>query len=239
MPEQFSRTIALIGENAVLKLNRSRVAVIGGGGVGSYVVEALARCGVGSFLLVDRDVVAVSNINRQLHATVDTVGQYKAELMKARVLAVNPEAQVQVKNEFCLPDNVSGILSGDFDYIVDAVDTVTAKIAIICEAKSRGIPVITAMGAGNKLDPTRFEVADIHDTSVCPLCRVMRRELKKRGVGGVKAVYSKEPPVPAQIPGEKPGTPGSISFVPPAMGLIIAGEVAADLAGFRTDGGQK
>jgi len=235
MLEQFSRTAALIGEDAVIKLSRSRVAVIGVGGVGSYAAEALARCGVGSLLLVDRDVVAASNINRQLHATVDTVGQYKAELMKARVLAVNPEAVVDVKNEFCLPDNVGEILSGDFDYIVDAVDTVTAKIAIICYAKSRGIPVITAMGAGNKLDPKRFEVADIHDTEVCPLCRVMRRELKKRGITGVKAVYSKETPVPVTIPGEKPGTPGSISFVPPAMGFIIAGEVAADLAGFRGD----
>ncbi|MCL2034507.1 MAG: tRNA threonylcarbamoyladenosine dehydratase [Oscillospiraceae bacterium] len=233
MPEQFSRTVALIGEDAVIKLGRSRVAVIGVGGVGSYAAEALARCGVGAFLLVDRDVVAVSNINRQLHSTMDTVGQYKAELMKARILAINPEAKVSVKNEFCLPENISEILSGDFDYIIDAVDTVTAKLAIICEAKSRGTPVITAMGAGNKLDPARFEVADIYDTGVCPLCRVMRRELKKRGITGVKAVYSKEPPTPAAIPGEKPGTPGSISFVPPVMGFIIAGEVAADLAGLR------
>lgn len=227
MQEQFSRAAMLIGEAALKKLEGSKVAVFGVGGVGSYAAEALARCGVGGFLLVDKDVVDLSNCNRQLHATTLTVGRYKTLLMKERILAVNPLAEVETREIFCLPDNVGEILSGGFDYIIDAVDNVSAKLGIISEAFRRDIPVISAMGAGNKLDPSRFEAADIYGTSVCPLCRVMRRELRKLGISSLKVVYSKEPPVKTS---EERGVVGSIAFVPSVAGLLLAGEVVRDLA---------
>lgn len=223
MMEQFSRTELLLGGEAMQKLFRARVAVFGLGGVGSWAAEALCRSGVGSFLLVDFDTVALSNCNRQIHATAQTVGQYKTHLMRGRILAVNPGAAAETREEFCGPDNIPAILSGEWDYIVDAVDNVTAKLALAEEATHRGIPIIAAMGAGNKLDPSRLEVADIYSTSVCPLCRAMRAGLKKRGIAALKVVYSKEPPVANLRP------PGSAAFVPPAMGLLIASEVVREL----------
>lgn len=233
MQQQFSRTSLLIGEEAVERLGRARVAVFGVGGVGSFAVEALARSGVGGFLLVDNDVVDITNVNRQLHATLDTVGYYKTELMRERVLSINREAQVETREVFCLPENVDGLLSGGYDYIVDAVDTVSAKLAIIERAAALNIPVISAMGAGNKLDPAKFEVADIYSTSVCPLCRVMRNELKKRGIPALNVVYSKEPPrcVEKLAEGKRRSVPGSIAFVPSAAGLALAGKVVRDLCG--------
>ncbi len=229
--EQFSRLAALLGEAAIKKLHCSRVAVFGLGGVGSYTVEALARSGVGGFLLVDHDVAAISNINRQLHALHTTVGRRKTELMAERVKAINPEAEVEARAEFCLAENAGELLAGRLDYIVDAVDTVSAKLALVEEAARLGVPIISAMGAGNKLDAARFEVADIYSTSVCPLCRVMRAELKKRGVPALKVVYSQEPPLKTGLPGEngRRSTPGSAAFVTGAAGLILAGEVVRDL----------
>jgi tRNA A37 threonylcarbamoyladenosine dehydratase len=230
--EQFSRLALLLGEEAVQKLQSSRVAVFGLGGVGSYTVEALARSGVGAFLLVDSDAATISNINRQLHATHETVGRLKTELMAERVRAINPAAKIETREDFCLPDNIQGFFTGHLDYIVDAIDTVSAKLALAEEAERRGIPIISAMGAGNKLDPTRFEVADIYETSVCPLCRVMRTESKKRGITALKVVYSKEPPIKTGVPGEngKRSTPGSAAFVTGVAGLILAGEVVKELA---------
>jgi tRNA A37 threonylcarbamoyladenosine dehydratase len=228
---QFSRLALLLGEEAIIKLQGSRVAVFGLGGVGSYTVEALARSGVGAFLLVDSDRAAVSNINRQLHATHTTVGRLKTELMAERVLAINPAAKIETREDFCTPENIPEILQGQLDYIVDAIDTVSAKLALIQEAQRLGIPIISAMGAGNKLDATRFEVADLYATSVCPLCRVMRTESKKRGITALKVVYSKEPPIKMGIPGEngRRSTPGSAAFVTGVAGLILAGEVVRDL----------
>jgi tRNA A37 threonylcarbamoyladenosine dehydratase len=231
--EQFSRLALLLGEEAVQKLQSARVAVFGLGGVGSYTVEALARSGVEAFLLVDSDVAAVSNINRQLHATHETVGRKKTELMAQRVRAINPAAKIETSEDFCLPENIPAVLTGKLDYIVDAIDTVSAKLALAEEAERRGIPIISAMGAGNKLDPTRFEVADIYETNVCPLCRVMRTESKKRGITALKVVYSKEPLIKTGVPGEngRRSTPGSAAFVTGTAGLILAGEVVRGLAG--------
>lgn len=236
IPERFSRTALLIGEDGIRRLAGSRVAVFGVGGVGSYTVEALARAGVGSLLLVDNDTVAPSNINRQLHATTETVGQPKAALMARRALSINPDARVEAIGAFCLPGNVAELLPGAFDYIIDAVDTVSAKLAIAAEGYRRDIPVIAAMGAGNKLDPTRFEVADLYETSVCPLCRVMRRELRRLGIPRLKVVYSREAPlIPRETstePRPRKIPPGSISFVPSVAGLILAGEVIRGLLGY-------
>lgn len=237
VPEQFARTAMLIGAQGVQRLAGARVAVFGIGGVGSYTVEALARSGVGRLLLVDNDTIAASNINRQLHATLQTVGQYKTQVMAQRVHAIHPQAAVQTREEFCLPENVAALLGGEeWDYMVDAVDTISAKLALAGEAQARGVPIISAMGAGNKLDPTCFEVADIFATSVCPLCRVMRRELARRGIPRLKVVYSKEPPrtpLPPPAGEEQPPvrrqTPGSIAFVPAVAGLLLAGEVVRDL----------
>lgn len=236
--EEFSRTALLIGEQALARLAAARVVVFGIGGVGSYTVEALARAGVGRLLLIDDDTVARSNINRQLHATSETIGRYKTELMAERVRAINPAAAVETREAFCLPENVAELLREDCDYIVDAVDTVSAKLAIVERAGELQTPVISAMGAGNKLDPARFEVADIFSTTVCPLCRVMRRELRRRGVTSLKVVYSREEPRAPLCPPQEPTgahpkrqTPGSISFVPPVTGFIIAGEVIKDLCG--------
>ena len=194
MSETFIRTELLLGEDGVAALQQAKVAIFGIGGVGGYVAEALARSGVGAFVLVDRDVVNISNINRQIIATTRTVGKPKAELMRERILEINPETSVEVYNCFFLPENAADFDFASYSYVVDAVDTVTAKLEIVMCAGKVGVPVISSMGAGNKLDPTRFEVADIYETSVCPLARVMRRELKKRGVERLKVVYSREDP---------------------------------------------
>ncbi len=217
-----SRTESLLGEQNIKRLSQAHVCVFGLGGVGSYVVEALARAGVGRLTLVDGDVVDESNINRQLIALPSTVGQKKCELAKNRALAINPDIKASALDIFYLPENADCV-DFDFDYVVDAVDTVSAKIEIIKRAKDKGIPVISSMGTGNKLDPTAFKVADIEKTKVCPLARVLRRELKARGIEGVKVVYSEEEPV------KKDRTPASVSFVPSVAGLIIAGEVIKDL----------
>lgn len=231
----FSRTELLIGVEGLARLAQARVAIFGVGGVGSFAAEGLIRAGVGHFLLVDHDTVDVSNINRQIHATMRTVGQQKTDVMRARMLEINPTAEIRTIAELYAPDCADAFFSEPIDYIVDAVDMVSAKISLAEEATRRGIPIVSAMGAGNKLDPTRFEVADIYETTVCPLAKVMRKELKKRGVPRLKVVYSKEPPLRPAPAGEKNGdarrqTPGSISFVPSVAGLILAGEVVRDLA---------
>ena len=245
MREEFSRTEMLLGADAMDRLARSRVAVFGVGGVGGYVCEALARSGVGALDLIDKDKVAVSNINRQIIATRETVGREKTDVMRERILSINPEEQVRVYPCFFLPENADSFPFGEYDYVVDAVDTVTAKIELVMRAKDAGVPVISSMGAGNKLDASRFEVADIYQTSVCPLAKVMRRELKKRGVESLKVVYSKEEArKPCVTPEEQEAceapagrarraAPGSVAFVPPVAGLILAGEVVCDLTGAK------
>lgn len=230
--EAFIRTELLIGEEGLRKLKNAKVAVFGIGGVGGYAAEALARSGTGGFLLVDKDVVSESNINRQIIATVKTIGRLKAELMKERILDINPQAEVEVKNCFFLPENAEEFDFTGYDYIIDAVDMVTAKIELALRAEAAGASIISSMGAGNKLDPSRFEVTDIYKTSVCPLARVMRRELKKRGLKKLKVVYSREEAItPGKILSDesKRMIPGSISFVPSAAGLLLAGEVVKDL----------
>ena len=247
MLNQFSRTQLLLGEEAMNKLKNSRVAVFGVGGVGGYVCEALARSGVGTFDLIDDDKVCLTNLNRQIIATRKTVGKYKVEVMKERILDINPDAQVNIHQCFFLPENADEFSFDAYDYVVDAVDTVTAKIEIIMQAKKKEVPVISSMGAGNKLDPTAFRVADIYKTKVCPLAKVMRRELKKRGVKKLKVVYSEDQPIEDMSiscrancicpPGakhkctERRAIPGSVAFVPSVVGLIIAGEVVKDIAG--------
>lgn len=222
----FSRTEILLGKEGIKRLASSRVAVFGIGGVGGYVVEALARSGVGVLDLIDHDTVSLTNLNRQIIATYKTLGKYKVDVAKERILDINPQAKVNVYPMFFLPENAKELQFSQYDYVVDAIDTVTGKIQIIMEAKRAGVKVISSMGAGNKLNAGAFEVADIYDTSVCPLARVMRRELKKRGIKDVKVVYSKETPV---ISGENQ-VPGSVAFVPSVAGLIIAGEVVRELA---------
>lgn len=231
--EQFSRTELLLGSNGMEKLKKSRVAVFGIGGVGGHTAEALARSGVGALDLIDSDTVSITNINRQIIATLDKVGQYKTDVMKERIALINPEAQIIAHRKFFLPENSDEFVFSRYDYIVDAVDTVSAKIELVMKAQAAGVPIICSMGAGNKLDPTAFEVADIYKTSVCPLARVMRTELRKRGVKKLKVVYSKEPPI-TPLPSEECGkrkVPGSTAFVPSVAGLIIAGEVIKDLCG--------
>ena len=249
MLNQFSRTQLLIGEEAIQKLAKSRVAVFGIGGVGGYVCEALVRSGVGAFDLVDDDKVCLTNLNRQIIATRKTVGKYEVEVMKERMLEINPDVDVRTYQCFFLPENADDFPFEEYDYIVDAVDTVTAKLEIIMRAKEKNVPVISSMGAGNKLDPGRFRIADIYDTSVCPLARVMRRELKKRNVKSLKVVYSDEQPIrPVEDmsiscrtncicpPGaahkctERRDIPGSTAFVPAVAGLMIAGEIVKDLS---------
>ena len=229
MEEQFARTRLLLGEDGVNSLHRARVAVFGIGGVGGYVVEALARSGVGQFVLVDSDTVEITNINRQIIATHSTLGRYKTEVMRERILDIYPQVQVEVRNCFYLPENADTFDFSSYDYVVDAVDTVTAKIDIILRAKDAGVRVISAMGAGNKLDGSGFRVADIYSTSVCPLAKVMRRELKKRGVDALKVVYSAEEPFRGTDGEGRRDTPGSVAFVPSVAGLILAGEVIKDL----------
>lgn len=223
MSDRLSRTRQLIGEKAVNKLWQSRVAVFGIGGVGGYVCEALVRAGVGAIDLIDRDQVDITNINRQIIASHSTIGRDKVEVMKERILDIDPEIRVKTYKCFFLPDTEFDFTP--YDYVVDAIDTVTAKLDLIVRAKEAGVPVISSMGTGNKLDPGRFQIAPISKTSVCPLAKVMRRELKKRGITDVKALYSTEEPVKQ----EKRGSPASISFVPSAAGLMIAGEVVRDL----------
>lgn len=241
MQEQFSRTGLLIGEDGLGQLQNARVAIFGIGGVGGYVAEALARSGVGAFDLIDNDTVALSNLNRQIIATMDTVGQYKVDVMKERILSINPQAEIRVHKCFYLPETAEEFDFSEYSYVVDAVDTVTAKISIIMQAQEKQVPVISSMGAGNKMDPTKFEVTDIYKTTMCPLAKVMRRELKKRGVEKLKVVYSTEPAiVPRQtdtqsdkenVPSRRVA-PGSIAFVPSVAGLITAGEVVRDLIGY-------
>lgn len=225
MDEQFSRTEMLLGKTAVERLNKSHIAVFGIGGVGGFVVEALVRSGVGNIDIIDSDKVALSNLNRQIIATHSSIGKYKVDVMKERILDINPDVQVNVKKCFFLPETKDEFDFSKYDYVVDAVDTVAAKIQLIVQAKEAGVPVISCMGAGNKLDATLFEVADISKTSVCPLARVVRQECKKRGIKDVKVVYSKEQPI-KQTDRE---APGSVAFVPSVAGLIIAGEVVKDL----------
>lgn len=232
MENQFSRTELMLGKNAIDKLKASRVAVFGVGGVGGYVVEALARAGVGNFDLIDNDVISISNINRQIIATLDTIGLPKVEVMKNRILSINKDANINVYQCFYLPSNEHLFDFSKYDYVVDAVDTVTAKISIIMKAKENNVKVISSMGTGNKLDPTKFEISDIYKTSVCPLAKVMRHELKKRGIKSLKVLYSKELPVELSetlTADNGKVVPGSVSFVPSVAGLIIAGEVIKDL----------
>lgn len=233
MDNQFIRTEMLIGAEAVRKLSGSRVALFGVGGVGGFAAEALARAGIGHITLIDSDTVSLSNLNRQIIALHSTIGKYKTEVMKERILDINPSAEVSIINCFYLPENRDIIDFSSFDYIIDAVDTVTAKLTIIEEAKKAGVPVISSMGTGNKLNPAMLEITDISKTSVCPLAKVMRGELRKRGIKGVKVLYSKEQPIKSfshfSEDTSKRAVPGSISFVPSAAGLIIASEVVKDL----------
>ena len=248
MLNQFSRTQLLLGKEGMDALAGAKVAIFGIGGVGGYVVEALARSGVGSFVIVDDDKVCLTNINRQIIATRKTIGKYKVEVMRDRILEINPDAKVEMRQCFYLRENAHEFDFSEYSYVVDAVDTVTAKIEIIMRAQAAGVPVISCMGAGNKLDPTQFHVADIYKTTMCPLAKVMRHELKKRGVKKLKVVYSTEKPVrPLEDmsvscrshcvcpPGtahkctERRDIPGSVAFVPPVAGLILAGEVIKDL----------
>ncbi len=218
----FARTEMLLGKEAMEQLAHSRVAVFGIGGVGGYVTEALARSGVGCIDLTDNDTVCVTNLNRQIIATYDTVGKYKVDVMKERILSINPSAVVNIHKCFFLPETAEEYDFKTYDYIVDAVDTVTAKIELVMQAGKAGTPIISCMGTGNKLEPAKLEVADIYETSVCPLARVMRRELKKRGVESLKVLYSREEPFRSRVP-------GSTAFVPSVAGLIIASEVIGDL----------
>ena len=225
---QFSRTELLIGKAGVEKLQKAKVAIFGIGGVGSYTVEGLARAGIGNFILVDNDTVSLTNINRQIIATHQTIDMPKVEVAKQRILEINPNAKVEIYQELFMPET-QGILDENIDYIVDCVDTVTAKIELVMRAKKLNIPIISCMGTGNKLDPTRFEVTDIFKTSVCPLAKVMRKELKSRGIKKLKVVYSKEEPIKPEEFTEEKVKAGSISFVPSVAGLIIAGEVVKDI----------
>ena len=255
VPFEFSRSQLVMGRGAIEKLQNAAVAVFGIGGVGSYAAEALARAGVGAIELFDDDKICLTNINRQIIAAHSTVGRQKVDVMKERILDINPDCRVTAHQCFYTPENADGFDLSLYTYIVDAVDTVSAKLELIERACKAGVPVISCMGAGNKLDPTRFEVADIYQTSVCPLARVMRHELRARGIDHLKVVYSKEPPL-APAGGQKamcrqhcvcpPGTkricaarraiPGSVSFVPPVAGMILAGEVIKDIAGLNGAG---
>lgn len=252
MLHAFSRAEMLIGKEALEKLGQSKVAVFGIGGVGSYVVEGLVRCGVGKFVLVDDDCICLTNLNRQIHATRKTIGKPKVEAMRERILDINPKAEVTVHKKFYLPETEDELIQDDYDYIIDAIDTVTGKIGLVMKAKEKGIPIICSMGTGNKLDPTQLEITDIFKTTVDPLSKVMRKELRARGITSLKVLFSKEEPVkPVETEGSScaagcicpPGTtrkcthrhtiPGSVSFVPPAAGLIIAGEVIKDLINYK------
>ena len=223
MLNQFSRTELVVGKDGVEKLNNTKIAIFGLGGVGSLAVEALVRAGIGNLVLIDNDCVELTNLNRQILATHKTIGKPKVEIAKQRILDINPNANVEIHQEFFMPET-EGILDDSIDYIVDCIDTVTAKIELVVRAERLNIPIISCMGTGNKLEPTRFEVADIYKTSICPLAKVMRKELRNRGVKKLKVVYSKEEPIKSNKK-DRNQVPGSISFVPSVAGLIIAGEV--------------
>ena len=237
MIHEFSRTELLIGQDGLKRLADTTVMVLGVGGVGSHCIEALARSGVGHLILVDNDKVSLTNINRQSIAYLSTVGEYKTKLMKDRIEDINALAKVDTYEMFVLPENLEELFQTPVDYIVDAIDTVTAKLALAEYAKEHHIPIISCMGTGNKLHPELFEITDISKTSVCPLCKVMRKELKNRGIGKLKVLYSEEVPltpkkeVPQEEAGNRRGTPGSISFVPPTAGLMLAAEVIKELTG--------
>lgn len=235
MEGKFTRTEMLIGNEGMEKLSNAKVAIFGLGGVGSFVCEGLARSGVGNFVLIDFDKTDESNINRQLIATVDTIGEYKVDLMKERILKINPDANVETYKEFYMADCEIDIITPDLSYAVDCVDTIMAKIAIICKCDELDVPVISSMGTGNKLDPTLFEVADIYETSVCPLARIMKKDLRKRNIEKLKVVYSTEHAINTNDHpinhDRKFKVKGSVSFVPSVAGLIIAGEVVKDIAG--------
>ena len=248
---QFSRTELLLGEAGMDKLAHSTVAVFGVGGVGSFVAEGLARAGIGHLVLIDNDRICLTNVNRQIHATTKTVGELKTETMKQRILDINPKAVVDTIEDFYLPDNAQAFFTQPYDYVVDAIDTVTGKIDLVLQCRERNIPIICSMGAGNKLDPTKFEVTDIYKTSVDPIARVMRKKLKENRVKKLKVVYSKEKPLTVQQSGcgqncicppgsarncdQRRAVPGSISFVPSVVGLIMAGEVVRDLTGAKVE----
>lgn len=234
MEEQYIRTAMLLGENGIETLKRKRVAVFGIGGVGGYVVEALARSGIGTLDLIDHDTVAESNLNRQIIASYDTIGRQKADVMAERIRSIRKDCQVNLYPVFYLPEKASEFPFSEYDYVVDAIDTVTAKIDLAVRMEQMNIPLISCMGTGNKLNPAMLEVADIYETSVCPLAKVMRKELRIRGVKALKVVYSKEEPMtpfPLSVEGKRSGraTPGSTAFVPAAAGLLIASEVVKDL----------
>ena len=237
MVHEFSRTELLIGEEGLLRLEKATVMVLGIGGVGSHCVEALARSGVGTLILVDNDKVSLTNVNRQSIAYLSSVGEYKTKLMKDRIEDISANTTVYTHEIFVLPENIEELFERKVDYIVDAIDTVTAKLAVVEYAKEHDIPIISCMGTGNKLHPEMFEIADISKTSVCPLCKVMRKELKNRGISKLKVLYSKETPIDVsdrtteEELGNKRSLPGSISFVPPVAGLLIAGEVIREIAG--------
>ena len=239
MLNQFSRTELLLGHKALESIKDKRVAVFGIGGVGGYVCEALVRTGIGHFDLIDNDDVSLTNINRQIIATHSTIGRAKVQVMKERMLDINPKVDITIHQCFYLPDNADEFDFTAYDYVVDAVDTVTAKLSIICKCKELGVPVISSMGTGNKLNPAAFEIADIYDTTMCPLAKVMRKELKKRGISSLKVVYSKEKPcaqaydvTEVEEPSDgRRSIPGSSAFCPPVAGLILASEVIKDLTG--------
>ncbi|MCI8309668.1 MAG: tRNA threonylcarbamoyladenosine dehydratase [Clostridia bacterium] len=240
MLEQFSREELIIGRENIEKLNKSKVAIFGIGGVGSFVIEGLVRAGIGKFILVDDDEICLSNLNRQIIATRKTIGKSKVEVAKSRILEINPDAEVEIHKEFFMPDS-KNFFDNSISYVVDSIDTVTAKIELVVRAKKLNIPIISCMGTGNKLDPTKFEITDIFKTTVCPLAKVMRKELRARNIDNLKVLYSKEEPIKSiqvaencneqinNISNEKLKVPGSISFVPSVAGLIIAGEVVKDL----------
>ena len=240
MLEQFSREELIIGKENIEKLNNSKVAIFGIGGVGSFVIEGLVRAGIGKFILVDDDEICLSNLNRQIIATRKTIGKSKVEVAKSRILEINPDAEVEIHKEFFMPDS-KNFFDNSISYVVDSIDTVTAKIELVVRAKKLNIPIISCMGTGNKLDPTKFEITDIFKTTVCPLAKVMRKELRARNIDNLKVLYSKEEPIKSiqvaencneqinNISNEKLKVPGSISFVPSVAGLIIAGEVVKDL----------
>lgn len=239
MPNQFTRTEMLLGSEAVHKLKQCRIAVFGIGGVGGYTVEALARSGVGTLDLIDNDTVSLTNINRQIIALHSTIGMNKTEAAKKRLLDINPNIKINIYNTFFTRENCEEFDFSQYDYIVDAIDTVSGKIELAVQADKANIPIISSMGAGNKLDPTRFEVSDIYKTSVCPLARVMRRELKKRNIRKLKVVYSKEEALSPKCESDedssmKRQTPASIAYVPSVVGLIIAGEVINDIISQQT-----
>lgn len=248
MLNQFSRTELLIGKESIEKLSNAKVAIFGIGGVGSFVTEGLVRAGVGHFVLIDDDKVCLTNLNRQIIATRKTIGKYKVDVMKEQILEINPNATVETHQEFFMPGSDTEILTKDLSYVADCIDTVTAKIELVCRCKELNVPIISAMGTGNKLDPSRFEITDIYKTNICPLAKVMRKELRKRNIDSLKVIYSKEEPIKPDESLEcscktncicPPGTkrkcsqknqvPGSISFVPSVAGLMIAGEIIKDI----------